>query len=140
MRSFCIEDGQYTATPSDIEFWQGLKTEEDLHEFVGSSAIPERTFAELYVPASEQIYALGYENLDFLGNLCHSIEQDPVDRVYSDQHSEVRPGDVRVFVFEPRIRKRNGRWAQAREHQFLFAGWVTGRVVIRNDLFQVPRQ
>ena len=82
-RSFCIEHGRYTAAPNDHEFSQGLKAEQDLHEFVRGYASRERTFGNLSTAANERLDSLGFENLDFLGNLGHSIERNLGDRILS---------------------------------------------------------
>ena len=120
-RSFCIEDGRYTAAPNDHEFSQRLKAEQHLHEFVRGYASRERTFGELYLAANERLDSLGFENLDFLGNLGHSIERNLGDRIFVEENNDVRLGEVRVFTFEPHIRKFNGRWGFKHENIYFFS-------------------
>lgn len=48
--------------------------EEKLHRELLSFAKPETTFEELYLHINKFITANGYINLDFMGNLGHSIE------------------------------------------------------------------
>ena len=115
-RSSCIEDGRYTAAPNDHEFSQGLKAEQDLHEFVWGYASREQTFGDLYLAANEPLDSLGFENLDFLGNLGHSIERNLADSIYIEEDNDVRLGEVRAFTFEPHIRKLNGRWGFKHEN------------------------
>ncbi len=43
------------------------------------------TFEELHAHMNERIHQLGYENLDLHGNLGHSIEQRPEDRIYIEE-------------------------------------------------------
>ena len=120
-RSFCFEHGRYTAAPNDHEFSQGLKAEQDLHEFVRGYASRERTFGELYLAAKERLDLLGFENLDFLGNLGHSIERNLGDRTFVEDDNDVRLGEVRAFTFEPHIRKLHGRWGFKHENIYFFS-------------------
>ena len=120
-RRFCIEHSRYTVAPNDHEFSQGLKAEQDLHEFVRGYASRERTFGELYLVANERLDSLGFENLDFLGNLGHSIERNLGDRIFVEENNDVRLGEVRVFTFEPHIRKFNGRWGFKHENIYFFS-------------------
>jgi hypothetical protein len=51
------------------------------------------------------ILDLGFENLDFAGNLDHTIEVHRNDRIYIELGSSMRLGDVTLFTFEPYIRR-----------------------------------
>ena len=66
---------------------------------------PETLFSELYAFGNQLITDMGYENLDFLGNLGHSIEVDPANRRFIDKKCHEPLGSVRLFTFEPHIRK-----------------------------------
>lgn len=66
---------------SNSEWKSGLLTEKRLHTELLSFAHPETTFEELYFHFNDFIKACGYVNLDFLGNLGHSIAAHKDDRI-----------------------------------------------------------
>ena len=49
------------------------------------------------------IQAHGYVNLDFLGNLGHSIVKDKEQRIYIEKGNIERLSAVEAFTFEPHI-------------------------------------
>ena len=83
-------------------------------------AHPDVTFEELYRFGNEQIRASGFQNLDFLGNLGHSIEKQREDRCYIEEGNSCRLGDVSLFTFEPHIREKNGKWGFKHENIYYF--------------------
>ena len=66
---------------TNAEWKKGLLMEDKLHseliKFVGM----ETTFEELYYHINELILREGFINLDFMGNLGHSIVKDKNDRI-----------------------------------------------------------
>ena len=57
--------------------------EEYLHKTLIDVAAPDMTFEELYYYMNELIAKKGFLNLDFLGNLGHSIVKNKNDRIYT---------------------------------------------------------
>ncbi|HTE42758.1 MAG TPA: M24 family metallopeptidase [Steroidobacteraceae bacterium] len=115
-RSFFIEDGGSVEPPTNAEFIEGEGAERDLHANMRSFVTPETTFHELYEFANAHIRSLGFENLDFLGNLGHSIESDPSERQYIESANSARLGSVSLFTFEPHIRRPGGTWGFKHEN------------------------
>ena len=52
---------------------------------------------------NEYIKEEGYINLDFMGNLGHSIVRRKDDRVYIKKSNNIKLGNVNYFTFEPHI-------------------------------------
>ncbi|WP_238327499.1 hypothetical protein [Paenibacillus gorillae] len=78
-RTLTIIDGNVvddTGNESALEFVHGIKTEQKLHDEFIHYIKPDMTFEEVYLHMNEVIQNLGYINLDFTGNLGHSIEFD----------------------------------------------------------------
>ena len=75
-RTIIIENGKVIPSTDRIknEEWKnGLLAEEKLHGELMNFASPETTFEELYFYMNDLINQSGYKNLDFMGNLGHSI-------------------------------------------------------------------
>lgn len=119
-RSYFIEGGVCTNTPSNPEFRQGKNIELSLHRSMMEIASPSMLFSELYEIGNQKIRDLGYENLDFLGNLGHSIETAPLKRRFIDKDCHESLGGVRFFTYEPHIRKINGNWGYKHENIYFF--------------------
>lgn len=105
-RTLIIEDSKVVNNVSDIvndEWRQGMQTEEYLHSAMRMFVTAETTFEELYYYINEKITERGYVNLDFLGNLGHSIETDKKNRIYTEKGNKTKLSDVRAFTFEPHI-------------------------------------
>ena len=68
---------------------------------------------------SLKIY-IGFENLDFLGNLGHSIEAKTQERRFIDKNCNEKLGNVQLFTFEPHIRKSGGSWGYKHENVYYF--------------------
>ncbi len=85
-----------------------------------SFVTPRTTFQELFEFSNQMIAAIGFENLDFLGNVGHSIESTRADRRYIEAGNNVQLGDVHLFTFEPHIRKAGGAWGFKHENIFTF--------------------
>ncbi|MAR02234.1 MAG: Xaa-Pro aminopeptidase [Oceanospirillaceae bacterium] len=119
-RSYFVEDGVCRAQPSGADFIQGLRTELQLHEEMMAYVKPETRFCDLFAFGNQKIKDCGFENLDFLGNLGHSIENDPSRRRYIDQDCKEKLGDVSMFTFEPHIRKKGFDWGYKHENIYYF--------------------
>ncbi|HSW15219.1 MAG TPA: M24 family metallopeptidase [Solimonas sp.] len=119
-RSFFVEDGAWTSTPSLQAFSQGAHAEIALHEAMQKFVTPRTSFEELFQFANVEIARLGFENLDFLGNVGHSIECTREARRYIEQGNLQLLGDAGLFTFEPHIRKRGERWGFKHENIYHF--------------------
>jgi len=119
-RSYVIENGVCTDTPTSKEFIEGLETERILHQKMKEFVTPQSTFSELFEFGNKLIKKHGYENLDFLANLGHSIEISSEKRRFIEKQCHVKLGDVAFFTFEPHIRKNGGRWGFKHENIYYF--------------------
>ena len=71
-----IENGNVVKSVSEIvndEWRDGLLMEKKLHDKLNETADPQTTFEDLYFKINKYINDMGYINLDFMGNLGHSI-------------------------------------------------------------------
>lgn len=122
-RTIIIENGKVvTATDSirNAEWKHGLLTEEKLHGELLKFVAPETTFEELYFYMNDLICKCGYKNLDFMGNLGHSIETKKEDRIYIEKGNRTPLADVKYFTFEPHIALPNGKYGYKRENVYYF--------------------
>lgn len=104
-RTVIIENGSVVDSDdvTNDEWKKGLQMEEYLHEEMCKFVKPETTFEELYYYINGIIEEKGYINLDFMGNLGHSIVRQKNDRVYIEKGNQMCLGDVDYFTFEPHI-------------------------------------
>ena len=122
-RTIIIENG---IVVKEIEFikndeWRnGLITENFLHEEMKRFVTVETTFEELYHYANGIIAEKGYVNLDFLGNLGHSIENEKQHRKYIEKGNRMRLSDVKAFTFEPHIAVPNSQFGFKKENIYSF--------------------
>lgn len=126
-RTIIIENGRAICTSDGVnnrEWHDGLITEEKLHRELLSFAAPEMTFEQLYKHMNEFISAQRYVNLDFAGNLGHSIEKRKEDRIYIERGNSARLDSVKLFTFEPHIKRAGGRYGFKKENIYYFDGGV----------------
>ena len=123
-RSFVVEAGRVweEAEIKSAGFLQGLKAERLLHDSFIKAAAPGKTFEEIFLEMNALIKSLGFENLDFLGNVGHTIEVDKNDRLYFEKGNSAALGQDTLFTFEPHIRKAGGRWGFKLENIYYFDG------------------
>jgi Xaa-Pro aminopeptidase len=119
-RSFFVENGKYTIIPECKNFQEGASIELDLHRKMVDFVTPNTLFSELYEFGNKEIKKSGFENLDFLGNLGHSIETDPSRRRFIDKNCSEMLGEAKFFTFEPHIRKKAGEWGYKHENIYYF--------------------
>lgn len=119
-RSFFIEGGAWTPRPASREFQQGARVEAELHDAMQRFVTPRTSFEELFAFANSEIERLGFENLDFLGNVGHSIESTRSARQYIAKGNKTALGEVGLFTFEPHVRQRGGRWGFKHENIYYF--------------------
>ncbi|MBQ1377941.1 MAG: aminopeptidase P family protein [Lachnospiraceae bacterium] len=102
------------------EWRDGIETEIRLHRKMTGIVRPEMTFEELYYRMNEYILEEGYINLDFMGNLGHSIERKKEDRIYIEKGNKTKLGDVKYFTFEPHISVSGSAYGYKRENIYYF--------------------
>ncbi len=124
-RSFGVEGGRVSRTPVHPEFRAGMALEASLHAEMRGFVTPDTTFGELFDFAGSLITAHGFENLDLLGNVGHSIATRLEDRVFIEAGNTRCLGDVQLFTFEPHVRRLGGRWGF--KHEDIYRFDVSGR-------------
>ena len=81
----------------------------------------EMTYEQLFFQLNAEITKLGFENLDFHGNLGHTIEIDQADRIYIELGSTRSFKEVgKLFTLEPHIRVSGGEIGFKREDIYYF--------------------
>jgi hypothetical protein len=119
-RSFYVENGRSVAIPQAREFAEGAELQRLLHEQLCATTTRGTTFGEACSAATAAIRRAGFECIDFLGNVGHSIESSPADRIYLEPENPRPLGDVGLFTFEPHIRKLGGQWGFKHENIYYF--------------------
>ena len=128
-RTIIMEDGKVI---DDVELiwnqeWKsGLQMEEKMHAELLSFVTKETTFEELYYHMNEFIVENGFINLDFMGNLGHSIVKTKGDRIYIEKGNKTKLGEVNYFTFEPHIAFPDSNYGFKKENIYYFDG---GRLV-----------
>ena len=124
-RTIILENGKVV---DDIELIQnqewksGLQMEEKLHAELLTFVTKETTFEELYYYMNEFILKNGFVNLDFMGNLGHSIVKVKSDRVYIEKGNKSKLGEVKYFTFEPHIAFPDSKYGYKKENIYYFEG------------------
>ena len=99
---------------------QGLLMEEFLHEELIRYARPDTTFEQLYRYMNDLIESRGFVNLDFAGNLGHSIVRQKPDRIYIEKGNHTALGEVQLFTFEPHISTPGSPFGYKKENIYYF--------------------
>lgn len=121
-RTIVVENGVVVEV-EDIhtEEWKnGLFIEEYLHDVMREFVTPKTTFEELYYYLNSVIIDKGYMNLDFMGNLGHSIAMQKEDRIYIEKGNTACLGDVSYFTFEPHISVQGSKYGYKKENIYYF--------------------
>ena len=122
-RTLIVENGSIIKEINQIqnaEWRNGLKMEEYLHEAMLVFVNDDTTFEELFYYINEQIKAHGYVNLDFLGNLGHSIVRDKKERIYIEKGNTEKLSAVDAFTFEPHISLAGSHYGFKKENIYTF--------------------
>lgn len=122
-RTLVFENGVLCSETGKIknDGWRnGLLMEEYLHKILIEVATPDMTFEELYYYMNDLIAKKGFLNLDFLGNLGHSIVKNKNDRIYTEKGNHKRLSDVKMFTFEPHISIPDSKYGYKREDIYYF--------------------
>ena len=126
-RTVIIENGCVVKSVSEIgnsEWREGLMMEKKLHDKMTEIVNPDMTFEDLYYQMNEYIKDEGYINLDFMGNLGHSIVRRKDDRIYIEKGNRSKLGDVDYFTFEPHISVEGSKFGYKREDIYYFENGV----------------
>ena len=81
---------------------------------------PDTTFEELYMYMNTIIQRHGFVNLDFLGNLGHSVVRRKEDRKYIENGNRAYLSEVEFFTFEPHISLPGSKYGFKREDIYYF--------------------
>ncbi|WP_230389669.1 M24 family metallopeptidase [Vibrio nitrifigilis] len=119
-RSYYVEDGVCSLNPISKEFSDGHDVQRFLHKKMKEFLTPDTKFSELYEFGNNLIQESGFKNLDFLGNLGHSIEVEPSKRRFIDKDCSQEIGCVKFFTFEPHIKLIGGKWGFKHENIYYF--------------------
>jgi Xaa-Pro aminopeptidase len=122
-RTIVVENGNVVDDIEKIENpeWKsGLQMEEKLHAELVAFVTSETAFEELYYHMNEFIVENGFVNLDFMGNLGHSIVKDKGDRIYIEKGNTTKLGKVKYFTFEPHIAFPDSRYGYKKENIYYF--------------------
>ena len=124
-RTIILEDGVVITDPVKVRnnHWRdGVLMEEWLHEAMCSFVRKDTTFEELFYYMNNLIRENGYVNLDFLGNLGHSIVRDKDKRIYIEKGNVAMLSEVEAFTFEPHISLPSGKYGYKKENIYGFEG------------------
>ncbi|MFH1299820.1 MAG: M24 family metallopeptidase [Planctomycetota bacterium] len=119
-RSFVVEQGKVVSNPVSVEFQRGLEAQQRLHSQFLSIVTPDTTFGELFRFVNDLITAEGFECLDFLSNVGHSIASDLKGRLFIEADSQSRLGSIPCFTLEPHICQKGGHWGFKHENIYYF--------------------
>ncbi|MGI5896637.1 MAG: M24 family metallopeptidase [Oscillospiraceae bacterium] len=121
-RTLVIENGAVIdeSRISNSEWRNGIQMEKSLHNEMQKFVTPDTTFENLYYHINSIIEKNGYINLDFMGNLGHSIVKKKNDRMYIEKGNTTRLGDVALFTFEPHISVPKSKYGYKRENIYYF--------------------
>ncbi len=123
-RTIIIESGVVVDCIDKIqnnEWRNGLLMEERLHQELIDFVTPQTTFEELYLHINQLIMGEGFINLDFMGNLGHSIVKNKDERVYTEKGNHLPLSSVDYFTFEPHISIPNSKYGYKKENIYYFS-------------------
>lgn len=126
-RTLIIEDGELVRKNIKNSQWKaGIETEDLLHSLMIDFVNYDTSFEDLYYYINEIILNKGFINLDFLGNLGHSIEDDKCKRIYIEKGNRTKLSDVIAFTFEPHIGLSASMYGYKKENIYSF---VNGNLI-----------
>lgn len=121
-RTIIIQNGVAVSEENvtNSEWKQGLLMENFLHDELFKFATQKTTFEELYYHMNHVIEGKGFINLDFMGNLGHSIVKRKNDRIYIEKGNSACLGEVEFFTFEPHISVKGSKYGYKKENIYYF--------------------
>lgn len=126
-RTIIIENGkavQSTDAIQNDEWRSGLKFEEELHKSLFEFVNQETTFEDLYFYMNDLIEKNGCVNLDFNGNLGHTINRRMFQRKYIEKGNKKKISSAKLFTFEPHISIQNSNYGFKMEDIYTFQNGV----------------
>ncbi len=105
-RTLFMEDGKLCPLdhPQDPKHKEGLDAELYIHRYMVEHCNPDMTYEEIFETLNAEIRKIGFRNLDFKGNLGHSIEIDQADRIYLEKGNTRTVREAgKPFTLEPHI-------------------------------------
>ena len=105
-RTLFMEDGKLCPLdhPQDPKHKEGLDAELYIHRYMVEHCNPDMTYEEIFETLNAEIRKIGFRNLDFKGNLGHSIEIDQADRIYLEKGNTLTVREAgKPFTLEPHI-------------------------------------
>jgi len=100
----------------------GIEFQKHLHNYLAEIISSEMTFHELYHKMNNEIEINGFKNLDFNGNLGHTIEDSIEKRKYIASGNMIKMNDIELFTFEPHIQKKNINYGFKMENIYYLDG------------------
>lgn len=122
-RTIVVENGKVIHSISDIqntEWRRDLQFEMNLHSSLMNFVNENTTFEDVYFYINDLIEKNGYVNLDFKGNLGHSINRYKFQRIYIEKNNKRKLSTVKYFTFEPHISEKNSDYGFKREDIYYF--------------------
>ena len=119
-RSYIVSSGRVNPIAKSSYVYHGIRTERELHSLMREIATPETSMHELHSIFNGSIEAMGYKNLDFRGNLGHTIEKHLDERRYIEANNQALLGDCDMFTFEPHICRTDENWGFKMENIYYF--------------------
>ena len=102
--------------------------EQTLHRLLQDFVDTDTTYHQVWERVNAFLRENGWSNMDFHGNLGHSIEDDPSDRIYLEEGNHTRLSAYgKPFTFEPHVCRTSGTLGVKREQIYYFD--ETGRLV-----------
>lgn len=120
-RTIYIKDGNASLLPQTLQQEIGAKFEEKLHKTLLAICTPDMSAHDLWLHMNRIIEAEGFKNLDFKGNLGHSIETDMKDRRYIEEGNTATLGELCLFTFEPHVKPESENAGYKHENIYYFA-------------------
>ena len=130
-RTIVLEKGRVVTRIEEIvnKEWQaGLLMEEKLHQELKRFATPTTTFAELCEHINRYIVQSGFANLDFKGNLGHSIAKSKKSRIYIESGNRTRLSEAQLFTFEPHISTKESTFGYKKEDIYYFQNGMLSKL------------
>ncbi len=123
-RTIFMEEGKprlEPLPPVSAPFVAGYQMEQRLHQALADWATPQTSYEEVWRKMNGMLAAEGWQNLDFHGNLGHSIEERAGDRIYLEKGCAATLGGYgKPFTFEPHICRPGEAWGFKREQIYVF--------------------
>ena len=123
-RTLFMENGKLCPLdePEDPRHKEGLEAELYVHRYMVEHCSPDMTYEAVFETLNAEIRKCGFRNLDFKGNLGHSIEIDQADRIYLEKGNKQTLRQAgKPFTLEPHI-ANCGEYGFKRENIYVIEG------------------